>query len=290
MVREYVEDLLNLSGYQSKVHLLSPHFCVGHVPSVEFGLSTGPPVYQLYTMYEMSNENHNAIERNSTRALSAALNDGKLHLLLAASGSVAIVKLPLIISALADHPNLSIRIILTQNAARFLTGHSAEQPTIASISLLPNVDAVYQDEDEWVEPWTRGAGILHIEIRRWANLLVVVPLSANTLAKISGGFSDNLLTSVIRAWDVHTPNPKRPRILVVPAMNAAMWDHPVTAKQIRILEEEWGVHGATPEKGWITVLHPQVKTLACGDVGQGGMHDWKHVVAVIEEQLDLYSE
>ncbi len=241
----------------------------------------------LRTMSNNSDDYHNEAERNSAPALTAALNDGKTHLLLAASGSVAIVKLPLIISSLTHHPNLSIRIILTQNAARFLTGQSPEQPTVASLSALPIVDAVYQDEHEWVEPWQRGASILHIQLRRWSHLLVVAPLTANTLAKISGGFSDNLLTSVIRAWDINPMNSKRARIIVAPAMNSSMWAHPITAKQIRLLEEEWGVNGVNPDEGWIEVLRPQVKTLACGDFGQGGMCDWHEIVAVIENRLCL---
>jgi phosphopantothenoylcysteine decarboxylase len=116
---------------------------------------------------------------------------------------------------------------------------------------------------------------------------VVAPLTANTLAKVSGGFSDNLLTSVIRAWDINPMNPKRARIIVAAAMNSSMWAHPITAKQIRILEEEWGVNGVNPDEGWFEVLRPQVKTLACGDFGQGGMCDWQEIVAVIEERLCL---
>lgn len=232
---------------------------------------------------------NNEAEPNSATALTAALHDGKRHLLLAASGSVAIVKLPLIISTLKPHhPSLSIRIILTRNASRFLTGQSPEQPTLASLSAFPFVDAVYQDEDEWAEPfWTRGASILHIELRRWAHLLVIAPLTANTLAKIAGGFADNLLTSVVRAWDINPGTAKRARIIVAPAMNSSMWAHPVTAKQIRVLEEEWGVGGADPGQGWMEVLRPQVKTLACGDVGQGGMCDWHEIVEVIGERLGL---
>ena len=99
-------------------------------------------------------------------AVAATIDDGKTHLLLAASGSVACVKLPLIISAFKQHANLSIRIILTESATHFFTGQSAEQPTVAALAELPNVDAVHRDEDEWVEPWTRGAKILHIELRR----------------------------------------------------------------------------------------------------------------------------
>lgn len=230
-----------------------------------------------------SHDKYNEAESNSLTALTATLDDGKIHLLLAASGSVAVVKLPLIVSSLTRYPNLSIRIILTQDAARFFTGRCPEQPTVASLSTLPNVDAVYRDEHEWVDPWNRGADILHIQLRRWSHLLVIAPLTANTLAKISGGLADNLLTCVVRAWDTS----KRARIIVAPAMNHFMWVHPVTAKQIQILEDEWGVNGVNPDEGWIEVLRPQVKTLACGDFGQGGMCDWQEIVAVTENRLCL---
>ncbi|KAI9931222.1 hypothetical protein ASPWEDRAFT_34237 [Aspergillus wentii DTO 134E9] len=225
-----------------------------------------------------------AIESNTKQTypspaaeLAAAINDGKTHLLLAASGSVAVIKLPLIISSLQDYPNLSIRIILTKSATHFLAGQSPEQPTVASLSSLPNVDSVYQDEDEWVEPWTREAKILHIEARRWAHLLAVIPMSANLLAKITGGICDNLLTNVIRAWDVDPLNPRKRKILVAPSMNTMMWIHPLTAKQLGILEE-WD---------WFEVLPAQVKTLACGDTGQGGMCDWNEVVSVIKQRLSV---
>lgn len=82
-------------------------------------------------------------------------------------------------------------------------------------------------------------------------------------------------------------NPKRARIIVAPSMNTCMWDHPITTKQIRLLEEEWGVKGVNPDKGWIEVLRPQVKRLACGDFGQGGMCAWQEIVVVIEERLCL---
>ena len=203
-------------------------------------------------------------------AVADAIDDGKRHLLLAASGSVATIKLPMIISSLASQPNLSIRVIATKAASHFLAGQSVEQPTLSSLTLLPNVDAVYIDEDEWIEPWTRLSRILHIELRRWAHLLAIVPMSADLLAKVTGGLCDDLLTSVIRAWDV-----KR-RIIAAPAMNQLMWEHPVTAKQVATLADEWD---------WFEVLMPQVKLLACGDVGQGGMCDWQEIVAVIEKRL-----
>ena len=255
-------------------------------------------------------------------------NDGKHHLLLASSGSVATIKLPNILSALSHHPNLSIRVILTKSATNFLAGQSAEQPHIDTLHSIPNVDGVFLDEEEWIHPWKRGNAILHIELRRWAHMLVIAPLSANTLAKIVGGFSDNLLTSVVRAWDttgllslpasstvapgsssqtqVHQPlTHGRKRIIVAPAMNTAMWRHPITKTQIRVLEEDWGVGDERAgiragnsiagdgdfedegREGWFEVLKPVEKELACGDVGDGAMRDWKEIVQIIEQRFGL---
>lgn len=164
----------------------------------------------------------------------------------------------------------------------------------------------------------RGNGILHIELRRWADLLVIAPLSANSLAKVVGGFADNLLLSVIRTWDttgvidvlrqgvsrgekdgdgegkekfINGVVVKRKRIVVAPAMNTAMWRHPVTKRQIRVLEEEWGVEGEkSGGEGWFEVVRPMEKELACGDVGDGAMKDWREIVKIIDERLGLESQ
>ncbi|KAF2013857.1 flavo protein [Aaosphaeria arxii CBS 175.79] len=234
------------------------------------------------------------------------LNDSKIHLLLCATGSVATIKIPNIITALSAHPNLSIRLIFTASATNFLAGQSAEQPSLQDIAALPNVDGMFFDEDEWRDPWVRGNHILHIELRRWADIMVVAPLSADTLAKITQGWSDNLLLSVIRAWDTtgeldvvrdvpglngtdsiqgQAGSKRKKRILVAPAMNTAMWLQPITKKQLDVLNEEWGVKNG----GWFEVLTPMSKELACGDVGGGAMKDWREIVEVIEDRLGLKS-
>ena len=220
----------------------------------------------------------------SPRLFSAAdyQEDGKHHVLLASSGSVATIKLPLIAKALASHSNVSVRIVVTSSAEKFLAGQSAEQPELSTLLRLPGVDSIHRDEDEWLKPWVRGDKILHIELRRWAHVLVVAPLSANTLAKMTVGIADNLLTSVIRAWEIPgifdvTAKGQEKRIFVACAMNTAMWRHPVTKKQIRELEEDW--------KDWVTVLKPIEKMLACGDTGDGAMMDWTKIVEIIELHL-----
>lgn len=230
-------------------------------------------------------------------------HDDKIHVLLCASGSVATIKIPNIINALAKHPNVQIRLIFTAAATNFLQGQSGEQPSLEDIEALPNVQGIYFDEDEWREPWVRGNKILHIELRRWAHIMVIAPLSANELAKITQGWSDNLLLSVVRAWDTtglidpvrRIPGVKWPqqeegiqkkRILVAPSMNTAMWYQPITSKQVRILEEEWGVKNG----GWFEVLQPMEKELACGDIGGGAMKDWREIVGVIEDRLGLAAQ
>ncbi|KAK5662731.1 hypothetical protein OQA88_6138 [Cercophora sp. LCS_1] len=117
---------------------------------------------------------------NSLQNVTAARSETySKHILL------AIWLIPEIVKALAKYEGrISIRIVLTSSARQFLNGQSDEQPTVSALLHLPNVDAVYDDADEWgPQPWKRGASILHIELRRWADILVVAPLSANTLAK-----------------------------------------------------------------------------------------------------------
>ncbi|KAG8631507.1 hypothetical protein KVT40_000647 [Elsinoe batatas] len=217
------------------------------------------------------------------------------HLLLASTGSVATIKLPLILSALS-HYNLSIRLLLTPSSLAFLQSQSPEQPPLASLLSYPNVDGIHLDADEWSPPWTRGAPILHIELRRWADAMLVAPLSANTMAKMVAGLSDNLITSVLRAWDTtgaidgtaegkertRTQGGKK-RVWVAPAMNTAMWGHPVTGRQMAVLRGEWGEEVG----GWVRVLGPVEKGLACGDVGAGAMVEWGEIVREVVEGLGL---
>lgn len=215
--------------------------------------------------------------------------DGKKHLLLAASGSVATIKIPNILRALSKHDGLSIRLVLSESAQKFLGGQSVEQPAFETLLSIQNVDGIHVDEDEWDPPWQRGAGILHIELRRWSDLLVIAPLSANTMAKMTMGFADSLLLSVIRAWDTtgEIEGSKRKIMLVAIAMNTAMWHHPITKKQLTTLEQEWGV--TEDGRGWIEVLRPVEKTLACGDAGTGAMREWTEIVVRVEQHLGLGS-
>ncbi|KAK5163731.1 uncharacterized protein LTR77_010404 [Saxophila tyrrhenica] len=224
------------------------------------------------------------------------VHDGKYHLLLAATGSVATIKIPNILSALAKYKNLSIRVLLSDSAAEFLQGQAGEQPGLQEITKIKNVEAIYRDEDEWRKPWVRGDSILHIELRRWADLMVIAPLSANSLAKLALGFSDNMVSSVARAWDTTglidglregvqlapTENGEAKKVIMVaPSMNTAMWNHPATKRHLDVMADDWNVGNG----GWFEILQPIDKGLACGDTGGGAMKEWKEIVAAVEAKF-----
>ena len=101
-------------------------------------------------------------------------------------------------------------------------------------------------------------------MRRWADILVVAPASANLLSKASCGIADNFVLSVIRAWDFRKP------CVLCPAMNTAMWTHPSTKESIDRLQS-WG---------W-EVLGPVEKVLACNEKGNGAMVSVQEIKAFL---------
>lgn len=134
-------------------------------------------------------------------------------------------------------------------------------------SLYPDLNFVL-DEDEWSAWQGRGDSVLHIQLREWAQVLVIAPLDANTMAKMAQGLCDNLLTCIVRAWDVSRP------LVFCPAMNTHMYSHPLTMKHTAILKE----------LGYIEVCVIS-KRLACGDVGLGAMAEVDNIVDAVMQEL-----
>ncbi|XP_073706868.1 phosphopantothenoylcysteine decarboxylase [Garra rufa] len=187
-------------------------------------------------------------------------NSTRLHVLVGLTGSVAALKAPLLVTQLLEIPGVDVRVVTTGHATHFY-----------DINEVPV--RVYTDKDEW-EMWTkRSDPVLHIELRRWADLLVIAPLDANTLGKIASGICDNLLTCVVRAWDT-----KRP-LLFCPAMNTAMWQHPITAQQVATLKSF----------GYIEI--PCIaKKLVCGDEGKGAMAEVSTIVETVKQHVRKHPE
>jgi phosphopantothenoylcysteine synthetase/decarboxylase len=130
-----------------------------------------------------------------------------------------------------------------------------------------------------------GDPVLHIELRDWADVVVMAPLSAHTLSKIAHGACDDTLSCVLRAWDLgwHTERPAKPMVLA-PAMNTAMWQHPLTQQQLTTIQK----FSAVQEEplSVIQVVAPMVKTLACGEVGQGAMASVSDIVQAVQSALE----
>jgi phosphopantothenoylcysteine decarboxylase len=194
------------------------------------------------------------------------------RIVLGVTGSVAAVRVPQLVATLRDRGN-TVRVVATEPALYFF--NPDELGPTASSDEIP----LWRDRDEWPVPrYRRGDVVQHIALRHWAELLIVAPLDANTLAKFALGLSDNLLTCLFRAWDFNRP------VILAPAMNTLMWQSPVTLRHLRQLLADRG--DGRDGSSWtlddaaevfarhaprLVLVPPQAKRLACGDIGMGAM-------------------
>ncbi len=204
------------------------------------------------------------------------------RVILGITGSVAAIRTFEVASRL-EQAGFEVRLVATRHARYFLDPSALR-------ALGDRGGVLHIDEDEWPGAgYTRNDPVLHIELRRWADALVLAPLDANTLARIALGLSDNLLTSLVRAWDFARP------MVLAPAMNTMMWESPITRRHLRQILAD---HAVSPEPAdWlldqaaevfaacapsVVIVPPQTKRLACGDVGAGAMADPSDIVAALE--------
>lgn len=208
------------------------------------------------------------------------------RVLLGVTGSVASVRTPALYEALRDAGH-RVRVAATEPSLYFFNQGD----------LLPDADdplggPVFRDFDEWADvKYERDDPILHIDFRKWADLLVVAPLDANTLAKFALGLSDNFLSCVFRAWDFARP------VVLAPAMNTMMWQSPVTRRHLaqlladhgdpRSAGDSWSLDEAAEvfarHAPGLVLIPPQSKRLACGDVGPGAMAEVASIAEAVRE-------
>ena len=161
-----------------------------------------------------------------------------VNVILGMTGSVASIKAMELITKLAflAAPRLpSLKVVATKAAKHFFNWEELKKDLSAA-----NV-GFHSDEEEWRDWKKVGDPVLHIELRRWADILVIAPCSANTLAKLANGLCDDLLSCIVRAWDFKDPNK---RLIIAPAMNTMMWGvsvHPETSRDAR--GAGWRHHG-----------------------------------------------
>lgn len=163
-----------------------------------------------------------------------------MNIVLGVSGGIAAYKAPDLVRRLQD-AGAAVRVILTPNAARFVSPLS-----LAAVSKHGVV------VEQWGDPST--GGVDHIELARWADLLLIAPATANVLAKLAVGIADDALTTFALAH--------RGPLAVAPAMNTFMLGHPTVQQNLATLRAR-GVH----------VIEPDAGLLACGDEGAGRMPD-----------------
>ena len=184
-----------------------------------------------------------------------------MNILLGVTGSVAVVRVFNITQALSNIGHY-VKIIKTNAADYFWNEDWDNQCTAMGAE-------VFTDSDEWTgEKYIRDIPIAHIELRKWADIMLISPLTANTLAKLANGLADNLLTCTMRAWEC------KKKVYVAPAMNTQMWLHPATQMHIRQLSDWYQ----------LIVIDPAKKKLACGDVGIGGIADTDDIIKIIQDR------
>jgi phosphopantothenoylcysteine decarboxylase/phosphopantothenate--cysteine ligase len=174
------------------------------------------------------------------------------RILLIIGGGIAAYKCLELIRRGRDR-GLSFRCVMTRAAAEFVTPLS-----VASLS----GDKVYQE----LFSLTDEAEMGHIRLSREADLVVVAPATADLMGRMVAGLADDLASTLLLASD-------KP-VLVAPAMNPMMWDHPATRRNVRHLRQD-GVRMVGPNPG----------DMACGEVGSGRMAEPHEILAAIEALL-----
>jgi phosphopantothenoylcysteine decarboxylase len=238
------------------------------------------------------------------------------NILLGATGSVAAIRVPTLFDAFiaAGH---SVKVVATDAATYFFdvaviqASRPPEMPvpvptplepaftgsTLCRPALARDPSLVVLDSDEWPgrdsgQRYERTDPVLHIDLRKWADIFAIAPLDANTLAKLAVGLCDNCLTCVWRAWDLAKP------VVLAPAMNTLMWQHPFTRRHLKSIAADAGaahlpmhlddsqlIAQINDRSKTLRIVSPVTKQLACGDVGIGGLADVAEIVAAVNDVL-----
>jgi phosphopantothenoylcysteine decarboxylase/phosphopantothenate--cysteine ligase len=176
--------------------------------------------------------------------------------LLGITGSIACYKSIDVARQLVKNGH-NVKVVLTKGALEFLR---------PEVFRYLGIEAVYLPQDDFIPSHlTDKNTVLHIELVKWADKLIIAPLSANTLGRLSLGITNDLLSSIFLAYG------KKP-VLMFPAMNTQMWQNSRVQEHIKKLQELSNVG----------VINPISGLLACGDVGAGKFPEVGAVIDLIE--------
>ena len=168
------------------------------------------------------------------------------------TGSIAAFKVAGWVSALAKEEAL-VDVVMTEAAAKFVA-----PLTFASLSGRPVFEDMFCAEQE--------GGISHIGLSREADCILIAPATAKTIAHLAYGLADDLLTTTVLA--------ARIPVIICPAMNVQMYEHPATVNNLKILRE-FGYHIIEPDSG----------LMACGEEGSGRLPEWEQVAEYVLRQI-----
>jgi phosphopantothenoylcysteine decarboxylase/phosphopantothenate--cysteine ligase len=177
-------------------------------------------------------------------------NLDNLNILLGVSGSIAAYKAVDLASKLAQ-AGATVNTVMTENACRLVGPKSFEAVTQSAV---------------FTNLWTKSGEykISHISLADWADIIVVVPATANLISKIANGICDDLLSTTLCAcW-------QKPKVLA-PAMNNNMWSNPAVQRNVKVVRE-MGFELIGPEEG----------QLACGTEATGRMSEPKDILDAIK--------
>ncbi len=175
------------------------------------------------------------------------------HIVIGVCGGVAAYKACDLVSKLSKK-NYEIKVVLTQNAQEFV------RPIVFE-SLSKNKCEVSLFDETNEDP------IAHITLAKWADIMVLVPATANVIAKVVHGIADDIVTTTFLACFR--------KKLICPAMNVHMYDNEVTQRNIK-LAKELGYH----------FVEPVVGHLACNDTGKGKLADVEDIVKAIDAEFE----
>ena len=169
------------------------------------------------------------------------------------TGGIAMYKAVQIVRNL-EKAGHEVRVIMTKNAEHFVTTN-----TLAALTKYPVLDDLWSKENE--------GSIPHVHLARWTELALVVPATANFIAKMANGIADDAASTTILA----TAAPK----LVIPAMNDQMWNNPATQRNLQFLKGNQ-----------VQIMEPAVGMLAEGYAAKGRMPEPDQISAWVEDLLN----
>ncbi len=176
------------------------------------------------------------------------------RVLIGVSGGIAVYKALDVISKLRKN-DIEVKVIMTKSSTEFVTPLSFQ-----SLSQNPVVTDMFDEPKAWE--------IQHISLAKWADLVVIVPATANIIGKVANGIADDMLSTTIMAT--------KAEVVFCPAMNTNMYENKVVQKNIATLKD-LGYGFINPASG----------RLACGDTGRGKLEDTQIIVEKIIEKLSL---